>query len=97
MPKARLSPYLRLLLKVTPMGHHIPDPSIYANKFSGKYSHRNINGGVGHNLPEEAPEAFAKAVADVDGYGSESGFSPAAWPPFFAPIDTKVSIDTIVQ
>ncbi len=45
-----------------------PDPSAYANKFSGKYAHRNITGGVGHNLPQEAPQAFAKAVIDVDGY-----------------------------
>jgi pimeloyl-ACP methyl ester carboxylesterase len=43
-----------------------PDPSSYAKKFSGKYEHRNINGGVGHNLPQEAPQAFAKAVIDVD-------------------------------
>ena len=45
-----------------------PDPSSYARKFSGKYAHRNITGGVGHNLPQEAPEAFAKAVVEVDGY-----------------------------
>ncbi|MGA2924115.1 MAG: alpha/beta hydrolase [Candidatus Sulfotelmatobacter sp.] len=44
------------------------DPSAYANKFSGKYAHRTITGGVGHNLPQEAPEAFAKAVVDVDGF-----------------------------
>ena len=44
------------------------DPSAYAKKFSGKYVHRTINGGVGHNLPQEAPEAFAKAVVEVDGY-----------------------------
>lgn len=44
------------------------DPSAYANKFSGKYSHRTITGGVGHNLPQEAPEAFAKAIVDVDAY-----------------------------
>ena len=44
------------------------DPSAYARKFSGKYAHRTITGGVGHNLPQEAPEAFAKAVVDVDGY-----------------------------
>jgi pimeloyl-ACP methyl ester carboxylesterase len=44
------------------------DPSAYAKKFSGKYAHRNINGGVGHNLPQEAPEAFARAVIDVDGF-----------------------------
>jgi pimeloyl-ACP methyl ester carboxylesterase len=45
-----------------------PDPSAYAGKFSGKYAHRTIEGGVGHNLPQEAPQAFAQAVVDVDGY-----------------------------
>jgi pimeloyl-ACP methyl ester carboxylesterase len=44
------------------------EPSAYANKFSGKYVHRTITGGVGHNLPQEAPQAFAKAIVDVDGY-----------------------------
>jgi len=42
-----------------------PDPSSYARKFSGKYSHRLIKGGIGHNLPQEAPRAFAEAVVDV--------------------------------
>ncbi|VTU37634.1 Haloalkane dehalogenase [Variovorax sp. PBL-H6] len=42
-----------------------PEPSAYAKKFSGRYEHRLISGGVGHNLPQEAPEAFAAAVADV--------------------------------
>jgi pimeloyl-ACP methyl ester carboxylesterase len=45
-----------------------PDPSSYAGMFSGRYSHRTIEGGVGHNLPQEAPEAFADAVIDVDSY-----------------------------
>jgi pimeloyl-ACP methyl ester carboxylesterase len=45
-----------------------PDPSAYAKKFSGKYSHRTIKGGIGHNLPQEAPQAFAQAVLDVDRY-----------------------------
>jgi pimeloyl-ACP methyl ester carboxylesterase len=45
-----------------------PEGSSYAKKFSGKYAHRIIKGGVGHNLPQEAPQAFAKAVVDVDGY-----------------------------
>jgi len=45
-----------------------PDPASYAKKFSGKYAHRVIEGGVGHNLPQEAPRAFAKAVVDVDGF-----------------------------
>jgi pimeloyl-ACP methyl ester carboxylesterase len=43
-----------------------PDASAYAKKFSGKYSHRVITGGVGHNLPQEAPRAFAQAVIDAD-------------------------------
>ena len=44
-----------------------PDPSAYARKFSGKYAHRLITGGIGHNLPQEAPQAFAQAIVDVDG------------------------------
>jgi pimeloyl-ACP methyl ester carboxylesterase len=43
-----------------------PEPSSYAKMFSGKYSHRTIAGGIGHNLPQEAPQAFAEAVVDVD-------------------------------
>jgi pimeloyl-ACP methyl ester carboxylesterase len=42
-----------------------PEPSAYATKFSGPYSHRTIEGGIGHNLPQEAPAAFADAVVDV--------------------------------
>jgi len=42
-----------------------PDPAAYAKKFTGKYAHRNIGGGVGHNLPQEAPKAFADAIIDV--------------------------------
>ncbi len=45
-----------------------PDPSAYAARFSGKYEPRTISGGVGHNLPQEAPEAFAEAISDVDAY-----------------------------
>jgi pimeloyl-ACP methyl ester carboxylesterase len=45
-----------------------PDASAYAHKFSGTYAHRVIGGGVGHNLPQEAPQAFAQAVTDVDGF-----------------------------
>src|SRR3982074_198554 len=45
-----------------------PDASSYARKFSGKYAHRVISGGVGHNLPQEAPRAFAEAVVEVDRY-----------------------------
>jgi pimeloyl-ACP methyl ester carboxylesterase len=42
-----------------------PEPSAYAEKFAGPYSHRTIQGGVGHNLPQEAPKAFADAVLEV--------------------------------
>jgi pimeloyl-ACP methyl ester carboxylesterase len=42
-----------------------PDPSAYAKRFTGKYQHRLIKGGVGHNLPQEAPRAFAEAIVDV--------------------------------
>jgi pimeloyl-ACP methyl ester carboxylesterase len=42
-----------------------PDPAAYAKKFTGKYLHRNIGGGVGHNLPQEAPKAFAEAIVDA--------------------------------
>jgi pimeloyl-ACP methyl ester carboxylesterase len=43
-----------------------PEPSTYAEKFSGPYSHRTIEGGIGHNLPQEAPQSFVDAVLDVD-------------------------------
>ena len=45
-----------------------PDPAAYRNKFSGKYASRVLTGGIGHNLPQEAPQAFAQAVVDVDGF-----------------------------
>ena len=43
-----------------------PDPRAYATKFAGPYTHRLVEGGIGHNLPQEAPQAFAQAVMDVD-------------------------------
>jgi pimeloyl-ACP methyl ester carboxylesterase len=45
------------------------EPEAYRMKFSGEYMHRTIKGGIGHNLPQEAPQAFAQAVVDVDGFG----------------------------
>ena len=47
-----------------------PDPAAYATKFSGKYIHRTIFGGVGHNLPQEAPKSFVEAILEVDGFAS---------------------------
>ncbi len=43
-----------------------PEPSAYARKFTGRYQHRNVSGGIGHNLPQEAPRAFAEAIIDAD-------------------------------
>jgi pimeloyl-ACP methyl ester carboxylesterase len=43
-----------------------PNPSAYAKRFSGRYEHRLVTGGIGHNLPQEAPQAFAQAVVDAD-------------------------------
>ena len=45
-----------------------PEPGAYAKKFTGRYEHRTITGGIGHNLPQEAPQAFAEAIIDVDGF-----------------------------
>jgi pimeloyl-ACP methyl ester carboxylesterase len=47
-----------------------PAPESYATKFSGKYKHRTLSGGIGHNLPQEAPKPFADAVIEVDGFAS---------------------------
>jgi pimeloyl-ACP methyl ester carboxylesterase len=44
------------------------DPSAYRGRFSGKYAHRTVSGGIGHNLPQEAPQAFAQAVIDVNAF-----------------------------
>ncbi len=49
-----------------------PKASAYAGKFSGRYAHRLITGGVGHNLPQEAPGDFAQAIIDVDAYSSSA-------------------------
>ena len=43
-----------------------PEAGAYAGKFTGKYEHRTISGGVGHNLPQEAPQEFAQAIIDAD-------------------------------
>jgi pimeloyl-ACP methyl ester carboxylesterase len=43
-----------------------PDPASYAKQFSGKYAHRLLSGGIGHNPPQEAPQAFAAAIVDAD-------------------------------
>ena len=44
------------------------EPGVYANKFSGRYQHRTLTGGIGHNLPQEAPDAFAQAILDADAF-----------------------------
>ena len=47
-----------------------PDPAAYAAKFTATYVHHNVAGGIGHNLPQEAPQAFTDAVIEVDGFAS---------------------------
>jgi pimeloyl-ACP methyl ester carboxylesterase len=47
---------------------HFPNDSPYRDRFTGKYANRVISGGIGHNLPQEAPAAFAKAIIDVDNF-----------------------------
>jgi pimeloyl-ACP methyl ester carboxylesterase len=47
---------------------HYPNDTPYRSKFTGKYEYRVITGGIGHDLPQEAPKAFAQAVIDVDGF-----------------------------
>ena len=46
------------------------DAAAYRAKFTGPYAHRVVSGGIGHDLPQEAPEAFATAIVDVDGLSS---------------------------
>ena len=53
-----------------------PDPASYADKFTGKDTHRLIAGGIGHNLPQEAPQAVTEAVVEVDGYRSACARTP---------------------
>ena len=55
----RSSPCPTITLEGDANGAPHPDPSAYAKKFSGRYAHRTITGGIGHNLPQEAPQAFA--------------------------------------
>ena len=43
-----------------------PEPADYAARFTGKYAHRTLTGGIGHNLPQEAPLDFVHAVEEVD-------------------------------
>jgi pimeloyl-ACP methyl ester carboxylesterase len=45
-----------------------PDAASYRNKFTGKYAHKALTGGIGHNLPQEAPQAFADAIIEAGGY-----------------------------
>ena len=45
-----------------------PEAAAYAKKFSARHEHRIVTGGIGHNLPQEAPQAFAQAVVEVDGF-----------------------------
>jgi hypothetical protein len=56
---------LKITMEGDANGAPHPEPAAYARMFSGRYSHRTIKGGIGHNLPQEAPEAFAEAIIAV--------------------------------
>ena len=45
-----------------------PEPGTYAARFTGRYAHRTLTGGIGHNIPQEAPQSFADAIVEVDGW-----------------------------
>ena len=66
-PRARPSACPPSRSKAMPTVHRIRSPSSYAKKFTGRYEHRHIEGGIGHNLPQEDPKAFVQAIIDVDG------------------------------
>ena len=68
LAEAPVIPIPTITLEGDANGAPHPDASYYGKKFSGKYAHRIIKGGVGHNLPQEAPQAFAEAVIEVNGY-----------------------------
>jgi pimeloyl-ACP methyl ester carboxylesterase len=53
-----------------------PEPGAYAGRFTGWYGHRTIAGGVGHNLPQEAPQAFADAILEVSSWAMTPARSP---------------------
>jgi hypothetical protein len=66
LPKVLPFPYSRSPLKVMPNGAPHAPPAVYRANLSGKYEHRDLTGGVGHNLPQEASQAFAEAILAVD-------------------------------
>lgn len=68
LANARIITVPTITLESDANGAPHPDPRSYAKRFGGAYEHRHLTGGIGHNLPQEAPHAFAQAVIDVDSY-----------------------------
>jgi pimeloyl-ACP methyl ester carboxylesterase len=68
LPKGPVITVPTITLEGDANGAPHPDPSSYANKFLGRYTHRVIKGGIGRNLPQEAPRAFTEAIVEVDDY-----------------------------
>jgi pimeloyl-ACP methyl ester carboxylesterase len=66
LAKSPVMPVPAITVEGDANGAPYPEPAAYAKMFSGKYSHRTIKAGIGHNLPQEAPQAFAEAVLDLD-------------------------------
>jgi hypothetical protein len=69
-----------------------PDANAYVDKFTGKYSHRVIEGGIGHNLPQEAPQAFAEAIIDVDSYLTAVRLGPESRGPYLCFLRDEVEL-----
>jgi pimeloyl-ACP methyl ester carboxylesterase len=55
-----------------------PAAESYRDRFTGPYEHREITGGIGHDLPQEAPQAFADAIVDVDAMARRAGAGDGA-------------------
>lgn len=55
----------RRFCRTAPLGVAAAKLTAHAKKFTGKYQHRTVTGGIGHNLPQDAPQAFAQAIMDV--------------------------------
>ena len=65
-PDASFGPLKQIDAGLLSVGY--AEAAAYAERFTGKYPHRLVAGGVGHNPPQEAPQAFAEAVVEADGY-----------------------------
>ena len=68
LAKSRTSKVPAITLEGDANGAPHPPEHSYAKKYAGKYIHKSIRGGIGHNLPQEAPKIFADAIIEIDSY-----------------------------